>query len=93
MLHCAQKNISPKSCPSAGLLLGHRLRRWPNNKPALRQRTYVLGIRCAVLVIHLAATTIKYLLPKATDKQVHGTVPPDCDRQIEAYDPEMRLIP
>ena len=35
--------------PNVGLLLVHRLRRWPNRKPALRQRLMFLGWDCRLL--------------------------------------------
>ena len=42
--HYTTVNVpSKQDVPNAGLLLGHRLRRWPNSKPSFRQRLLLNG--------------------------------------------------
>ena len=51
-MHLTADSANIKRCPNVGLLLGHRLRRWPYTKPTLGQRfifavhpLLVIGIR------------------------------------------------
>ena len=40
-----EKVVSSQQTSDAGLLLGHRRRRWANSKPALGQRPFSAGFR------------------------------------------------
>ena len=76
-----------RRCANVGLLLGHRLRRWPNNKPALVQRL--------VFAVHKQKTLVGvffWISPMA----VHAVWPViSCTYRVTSltYPPHSALLP
>ena len=43
--------VNTRRRPNGGLMLAHRLRRWPSIRPALDQRLVFAGLRAGLLVV------------------------------------------